>query len=94
MGRWRWIVVVGLSLLAFPFSTGIALAQDSAQLNPLVWKILAQVSVIFDGILGHFVSGNALTGEGESLSSNLAWIFHNTSDLVAQLTSWLLGPVF
>lgn len=93
MVRFRWIVIIGGCLLTYPFLAGTALAQDSVTLNPLVYEILVRISVIIDGALGHFVSGNTLTEYGGNLAGNIAQIVFGTTDVVAQFFAWLFGTV-
>jgi len=79
-------MAVGIVLWWLP---GTAAAETEGQVNELVWAITSQLLTIVDGVLGHFVEGNTLSGAGEDLVSSLANIFQNAGSLLAQFSSWL-----
>jgi len=61
MKSWQkasFILLCFLNIVCFPAP---ALAQNAQTIPPTVASILVKISVLFDGILSYWVSGNTLT---------------------------------
>jgi len=77
------VVVAVLSILM----TSTALAQDSTSAPQEIANVLVKTGVIIDGVLGRWVSGNALTVDGGTLVHDIAQTVVNTTHFLAELVT-------
>jgi hypothetical protein len=81
------IVSISLVVLLSLLMTSGANAQEFEAVPPKIADILVKIGVIIDGVLGHWVSGNALSGEGVTLVSEIGQTVVNTTHFLALLVT-------
>ena len=86
--RWRLpiICVPLIALLSFLMAS-TAHAQDFLAVPHEIANVLVKVGVIIDGVLGHWISGNALTVDGGTLVNAIAQTVVNTTHFWALLVT-------
>lgn len=81
MRRWWLLSTVPLAIIGLVSSTGKAAADDGEVLASAFGSVLVDVADWIDGVLGQWVSGNALTDpRGESVAN---WI-------IDQIRHWVV----
>jgi hypothetical protein len=76
-------LVVLLSLLM----TSTANAQEFEAVPPTIADVLVRIGVIIDGVLGHWVSGNALSEQGVTFVGSIGTMVVNTTHFLALLVT-------
>jgi hypothetical protein len=84
MKLWR-VVIVCLPIIALLSlsMTSTAQAQEFLAVPPEIANVLVKAGVIIDGVLGHWVSGNALTVDGGAFVNAIAQTVVNTTHFFA-----------
>jgi hypothetical protein len=86
--RWHAIAVALVVLLILISSGAPAYAQSFEQVPPVLAAVISKTGVMIDSVLGHWVSGNALTNPGgEQLVADAARTVVNTVHFLAQLVT-------
>jgi len=88
MKLWR-VLIISLAIVAvLSISlTSIANAQEFQLVPPEIANVLVKMGVIIDGVLGYWVSGNALTFDGGTFVNAIAQTVVNTTHFLAVLVT-------
>lgn len=84
MKRWPVVVVsTSMACVLMLLTTPVAHAQQFEKVPDAVANVLVKMAVIIDGVLGHWVSGSALSVDGSALVNSIAHTVVNVTDFFA-----------
>lgn len=88
MKLWR-VPIISLPIVAVLsiWLTSTANAQEFQAVPPEIANVLVKIGVIVDGVLGQWVSGNALTVNGGTFVNAIAQTVVNTTHFLAVLVT-------
>lgn len=78
MKRWQAIAAILILAVLIVALAGHAKAQDWEEIPSLYAAVITKVGVLVDGLLNHWVIGNAMTSDGASLAEAVAYTARHT----------------